>query len=91
MSMMRMPDLARCMRVSRSLQRYLDGEADDRMTARITEHLEECRRCGLEAKTYRAIKQAISDRGHDLDELPLRRLRSFHRSLAEAAGQAEPG
>ncbi len=87
MSILKVPDLARCLRVSRSLQRYLDGEADDLTVARLAEHLEECRRCGLEAKTYRAIKRAIRNGAHDVDELPLRRLRSFNRSLAEVAGQ----
>ncbi len=91
MSILKLPDMARCLRVSRALQRYLDGEADDLTVARLAEHLEECRRCGLQAKTYRAIKQAIHNGAHDIDELPLRRLRSFNRSLAEVAGQAEQG
>ena len=59
MSLMTLPDVVRCYRTSRALQRYLDGEADDRTATRIAEHLEECRRCGLNAATYRAIKQVI--------------------------------
>lgn len=91
MTMLRMPEMARCLRVSRALQRYLDGEADDLTAARVAEHLEECRRCGLHAATYRAIKQALRTGVHDVDELAVRRLRSFNLTLAEAAGRSDRG
>lgn len=90
MSMMSLSEMARCYRTSRALQRYLDGEADGLTASRVAEHLEECRRCGLQASTYRAIKRALRTRGHDVDELALRRLRSFHRSLAETDGADPP-
>ncbi|MGI9004320.1 MAG: anti-sigma factor family protein [Pseudonocardia sp.] len=79
---MTLPEMVRCLRTAHTLQRYLDGEIDDRTAARVTEHLEECRRCGLHAQTYRAIKQALRSSAHDVDELALRRLRAFTRSLA---------
>jgi len=88
MTMMSLSEMARCYRTSRALQRYLDGEADELTATRIAEHLEECRRCGLQATTYRAIKRAL--RGHDVDELALRRLRSLNRSLAETGGADPP-
>ena len=81
--MMPLPEMARCYRTSRALQRYLDGEADDLTAARVAEHLEECRRCGLQARTYRAIKQALRSGSRDVDELALRRLHAFSRSLAD--------
>jgi anti-sigma factor RsiW len=84
-------EMLRCLRTSRALQRYLDGEADDLTSARVAEHLEECRRCGLQAQTYRAIKRALRSRGGDIDEPALRRLRAFSRSLAEGAGPADAG
>ncbi len=90
MSLMTLPEVVRCYRTSRALQRYLDGEADDRTAARIAEHLEECRRCGLNAATYRAIKQVLHAEGNDVDEIALRRLRSFTRSLADIAGRSDP-
>ena len=81
--MMSLPEMARCYRTSRALQRYLDGEADDLTAARVAEHLEECRRCGLQARTYRAIAQALRSGSRDVDELALRRLHAFSRSLAD--------
>lgn len=83
MSLMPLTELARCLRTSRVLQRYLDGEADDLTAARVAAHLEVCRRCGLEAQSYRAIKQALHGRGN-VDELALRRLRAFSGSLTES-------
>ncbi len=90
MSLMTLPDVVRCYRTSRALQRYLDGEADERTAGRIDEHLEACRRCGLNAATYRAIKQVLHAGGSDVDELALRRLRSFNRSLAEIVVRPDP-
>lgn len=76
-------EIASCYRTSRALQRYLDGEVDDPTAARVARHLQRCRRCGLRARTYRAIQQALRSGSRDVDELALRRLRAFTRSLAE--------
>jgi len=81
---MSLSEMAGCFRTSRMLQRYLDGEADDLTAARVAEHLEECRRCGLQARTYQAIKQALRSGSHEVDDLALRRLRVFSRSLADS-------
>ncbi|WP_219418713.1 zf-HC2 domain-containing protein [Pseudonocardia nigra] len=86
MNVMSLSRMTRCFRTSRALQRYLDGEADDLTAACVAEHLEECRRCGLQARTYQAIKQALRSGSRDVDELALRRLRAFSRSLAEPGG-----
>ena len=83
MSIMSLARMTRCLRTSRVLQRCLDGEADDLTTARVTEHLEECRRCGLQARAYQAIKQALRSGSRDVDDLTLHRLRAFSRSLSE--------
>jgi putative zinc finger protein len=81
---------SRCVRSSRMLQSYLDGELDSPSAVeRVGEHLDECRRCGLSAATYRAIKQALRSRSHDIDELTLRRLHGFTRSLARCGGGPE--
>lgn len=76
-------DMARCLRVSRALQRYLDGQTTATTTARIAEHLEQCRRCGLQADTYRAIKEALRA-GPDaaVDPDTLARLREFSATLS---------
>ncbi|MBN9098194.1 MAG: zf-HC2 domain-containing protein [Pseudonocardia sp.] len=87
-----MTRMARCLRTSRVLQSYLDGELDDLpAAARVVEHLEECRRCGLHAATYRAIKQALRSGRHDVDDLALRRLRAFSQALAASEGPQPAG
>ena len=77
---------ARCHRVARVLQSYLDGEVDPPTTAAVVEHLELCRCCGLEASTYTAIKTAIaagdSVRQERIDPTTLARLDHFARGLA---------
>jgi len=67
---------ARCAEVARVLQRYLDGEVDARTLGLVSAHLEDCRRCGLEAETYTALKQAIRRSGDPPPE-PVERLRRF--------------
>lgn len=81
MRMPSLPDVARCVRTSRVLQQYLDGETDDLIAARVSGHLAACRRCGLQARTYRAIKEALRSGAGEVDELAPRRLREFSRSL----------
>ncbi len=89
--MMTMSEMARCVRTSRALQRYLDGEADDRTAARVAEHLETCRRCGLQARTYQSIKEALRSGSRDVDDLTLRRLHAFTRSLVDTDGSDGAG
>lgn len=73
-----------CPEVGRLLQRFLDGELDSdiEMTA-LAEHLEECRRCGLEADTYRKIKDALARRAEVVPEESVQRLREFGEHLTE--------
>jgi hypothetical protein len=52
----------------------------------VAEHLETCRRCGLEASAYTAIKTAITASGPDgapVDDEAVQRLRQFARDLSE--------
>ncbi|MGW0734812.1 zf-HC2 domain-containing protein [Streptomyces sp. NPDC002851] len=42
------------MRVTKVLQAYLDGETDELTARRVADHVEDCRRCGLEATVYQA-------------------------------------
>jgi anti-sigma factor (TIGR02949 family) len=76
-----------CAEVGRLLQQYLDHELDDDRDARLAAHLEECRRCGLEAEAYERIKAALALRGPTAEDDPaLRRLRSFAERLASGEG-----
>jgi len=70
----------RCRWVVRRLQAYLDGELDSATATKVEKHLEACRRCGLEATTYQAIKSALS-RGRRVDDEAVQRLREFGVSL----------
>lgn len=72
---------ARCLRVARVLQTYLDGEVDPPTATAVAEHLETCRRCGLEASTYAAIKTAIAAGDVEVDPAVLVRLDTFARAL----------
>ena len=73
---------ARCLRTVRVLQSYLDGALDELPARRVADHLEACRRCGLEAEIYRAIKASLSERNRPVDHVTLERLRRFSERLA---------
>lgn len=76
----------------RMLQFYLDGQTDDHTAGRVARHLAACRRCGLEAATYREIKAVLSRRARRADVSTLERLRVFGRSLVEPdASEGGPG
>jgi anti-sigma factor RsiW len=74
--------MASCMQALRVLQSYLDGQTDEVTTGRVAKHLEACRRCGLEATTYREIKAALARSAAPVDRASLERLRAFGFSLA---------
>ena len=77
-------ELLSCPEVGRLLQSYLDGELGEPTEVEaLTVHLEECRRCGLEADTYLRIKSALERRGTDVPEESVRRLREFGERLVQ--------
>ncbi|HUE58096.1 MAG TPA: zf-HC2 domain-containing protein [Acidimicrobiales bacterium] len=86
-------EMASCMQVMRVVQSYLDGQTDQVTARRVANHLDACRRCGLEASTYREIKAALARQAAPLDEESLERLRAFGSSLSQqtARGEAESG
>lgn len=69
-----------CHQVGRRLQRYLDGELDELTARRIMHHLEDCRRCGMEAAAYTAIKASLAGRA-DVHDDAVARLREFAERL----------
>ncbi len=79
----------RCMATMRVLQRYLDGALDEVAARRVAEHLEDCRRCGLEAEVYQEIKTALGERGRALDPRAIERLRHFGEQLARGERSAD--
>ena len=79
--------MRRCRQVAQVLQAYLDGELDPDTAHMVHDHLEECRRCGLEASTYRAIKSAIpiaeaTATPVEVDPQAIERLRRFAENLS---------
>jgi hypothetical protein len=76
-----------CAEVGKVVQSYLDSELDDETARMVSAHLDECRRCGLEASVYRDLKAALA---HRTDPSPesVDRLRSFgHRIVAGEMGE----
>lgn len=77
---------SQCHQVARVLQSYLDGEADPPTSEAVAAHLEVCRRCGLEAATYREIKTAIAVAApgaeRPVDDDAVARLRHFADTLS---------
>ncbi len=71
-----------CPEVGRLLQRFLDDELNDEADAEmLSQHLELCRRCGLEAGTYRKIKTALASRRAEVPPESIERLRAFGEQL----------
>lgn len=71
-----------CGEVGQWLQHYLDGQLDERRSQRLSAHLEDCRRCGLEADTYRRIKHSLAEHPSAVPADSLARLREFGERLA---------
>ena len=71
-----------CHQVGEILQQYLDGHIDAERASRIEEHLEACRRCGLEAETYEHIKVTLANQRSDVPAESVDRLREFGERLA---------
>jgi anti-sigma factor RsiW len=75
-----------CHQVAKVLQSYLDGETEPPMSSMVAAHLEVCRKCGLEANTYLAIKTALASTDPDVstvDAEAVDRLRHFADGLSE--------
>jgi anti-sigma factor RsiW len=76
-----------CHAVGELLQEYLDDEIDPKRGALIAAHLEDCRRCGLEAETYERIKRTLASQRAEVPDDSVDRLREFGRRLV---GGEEP-
>ena len=75
-----------CAAVAARMDEYLDAELDAATSRRVAEHLEDCRRCGLEADTYQRIKDALAEQRPALDGEAVARLRAFgHRLVGGGA------
>jgi anti-sigma factor RsiW len=75
--------------VAALVQSYLDDVTDEATARRVAAHLEDCRRCGLEAEVYRGIKQSLARSGA-VGPQEVARLRSFADRLV-SSGEPGPG
>ncbi len=70
-----------CREVGRALQSYLDGDVETDFAAKIAEHLEKCKDCGLEEETYQQIKDSLARQQPGVDDEAIERPREFGRKL----------
>ncbi len=68
---------ARCREVRKLIGGFIDGEVDQDLAAKIAEHLDDCRRCGLDAGVYTRVKQSLQARPPMVDDDAVARLREF--------------
>ena len=83
----RRPDEATCAEAMRAMQAWLDGMVAEPEHTRVRRHLETCRRCGLEADTYRVIRASLRSRGRRVDPAAHRRLQAY---VDDLTGGLEP-
>lgn len=81
-----------CHQVAKVLQSYLDGEVEPATSSMVAAHLETCRKCGLEASTYQAIKAAIAAGAPEMsgpESDAVERLRGFAEELERGGGPSD--
>ncbi|MEJ7800011.1 MAG: zf-HC2 domain-containing protein, partial [Ilumatobacter sp.] len=71
-------------------QQYLDGHIDPDRARRIEAHLDECRRCGMEADTYERIKSTLAAQRPEVPAEAVDRLREFGERLARGEEPTPP-
>lgn len=76
-----------CAEVAEVLQAYLDGELGADTVPLVEDHLESCRRCGLDASVYADVKHALANRVAPRPE-SVERLRAFGKRIAHGDGRA---
>ena len=78
-----LPPNPECHEVGAVLQAYLDGELGPDDAELVTEHLEHCQRCEIEATTITQVVEEIRRQRPDLEEEALGRLTDFVDELVE--------
>jgi anti-sigma factor RsiW len=85
-----MRDRIECMRVRPLLQPLLDGELDAAGRARMETYLEACRRCGLAADTYEALKARLRQFEQPVHPAAVERLEAFVTELVDEPDDGPP-
>jgi anti-sigma factor (TIGR02949 family) len=81
---------ASCRDVAKVLQLYLDGQTDPTTAARVRQHLDGCRRCGMDRDVYLALKRSLRRRA-ELDGNTITRIRAFGERLSSSGPAEEVG
>lgn len=71
-----------CRQVGRLLQTYLDGAVPDASAVLVANHLDDCRRCGLEVDIYRYLIRSLAQARGPENPGQLARLQDFADALA---------
>jgi anti-sigma factor RsiW len=79
-------DILSCSQLAKVLQAYLDKSVDEVTAKRAERHLEACRRCGLEAKTYARIKIALAHMAESPSPEAVARAQEFAEALLAGWG-----
>ena len=77
-------DMTSCAKAMKLLQSAIDGELDQHTLGRVNRHMAACKKCGMHARTYEAIKTSIATQG--ATPLPadiITDLEAFARNLPE--------
>ncbi len=80
-------DMWECRKVGTLLQSHLDGALSVEDARRVTAHLQACRRCGMNAETFKALSAAVAGLSTVVDPDALARLGRF---LDELDGPDQP-
>jgi len=81
-----------CPEVMRWLQAYIDEEVPDPAKGRlIASHLDACGGCGLEAETFKELKNALCRMDPQVDVARLQRLKNFALGLCEQGHPTDRG
>lgn len=78
-----------CREVGKVLQHYLDGHVDDLTADKVAQHLEDCRRCGLELTVYQEIKASLASQSPLFPDAAILRLRHFGKQLLSGVREPE--
>jgi anti-sigma factor RsiW len=79
-----LPPNPECHEVGAVLQAYLDGELGPEDAELVTEHLEHCERCEIEATTVTQVVEEIRRQRPDLEQDALARLTDFVDELVDS-------
>ena len=71
-----------CQQVEAVMQQYLDNELDPAEVPKVIEHLELCKKCGLEVELYTRIKASLEAHQEAPSADSMDRIRALAHGLA---------